>query len=396
MRQIIVGGHAAGITANRYNCLMGGTVWNATENQVWAPIPTAGAIAKLRVKLSGNVAAGATVTITLIVNSVASALTATVTAGNAIAEDITHSVNVVAGDTVSLQVTTTGAPGALNAFWTTEFTATTAGASIFLCNINAWNGGTIYNRCQGVDASSQTINTYRAPMPTAGTFKNMYVVGSAGPGAGGDQFTITLQKNGVNTSLSCVLVDAETTKNDTDDVAVIAANEMNFTIVPDNGPATSPYYGIGLTFISSTDGESVILYGDQTTFGANSYHHPGDASTSWQAAEADARALVQGCTVKKLYISLYSALGVGSATFTVHINGGATALAATVTDPATTGNDTVNSAVAGNGQMISVRATVGGGAPSKIPRWGMVLLTTDAAKPRGGSAAGKLMTAGAI
>lgn len=72
-------------------------------------VPSAGAISGLYVSSDANGFSLATTTVTLMKNNVATALTATLAAGVLSGNDTTHSISVVAGDSISMRVVTSNA-----------------------------------------------------------------------------------------------------------------------------------------------------------------------------------------------------------------------------------------------------------------------------------------------
>jgi hypothetical protein len=62
-------------------------------------------------------------------------------------------------------------------------------------------------------------------IPTAGTVKNFYVLAQQGPGTG-NSWTMTLRKNGANTSVTCTISNLATQCSDTTHTAVFAAGDL--------------------------------------------------------------------------------------------------------------------------------------------------------------------------
>lgn len=91
---------------------------NAAVNQT---MPVAGTLSQFRVHLT--VAPGSTDTYVLTVykNSVATALTCTVTGASSTCSDTTNSVTFAAGDDIAVGMTETGSPSASRAMYTAKF-----------------------------------------------------------------------------------------------------------------------------------------------------------------------------------------------------------------------------------------------------------------------------------
>lgn len=377
MQQVIVGGIYNMLfgAATEYNCLMGGKDWTATESSVYQCMPTGGTISKLYVELLGNVAAGATAIFTLMVAGAPTALTCTVAAGASTASDLVNSIAVVAGNTVSLRCTYTGAPGALWARWTILFTGTTWGESICMVNTDAYNGETVYSELQGADVS-EGLKT-QAPIPTAGTFKKLYVQLSADPGAAPDAYSFTLRVNGSASALTTTIVADNTTGNDIAHTVAVAAGQLvNIQIVPIDTPSASPQAAIGMVFVSDIDGESLIIGG--TTYqagglGVTQYNHLVIAYYDWKETEALAYSLIQVCTLKKLYVSLVTAPGgVQTQTVSIQLGGGASGLTVTITGAATTGSDVINTAIPTAGQTCGIKIVPSATAAATVCHIGLV------------------------
>lgn len=95
---------------------------NATEGLVSIPVPYAGTIRNLQAKAGAVPGAGQTFTYTLRKAGASQALTSQ-TAGAAAtsSSDLTHSVAVVAGDVISIQLVTSGAAGVTAHLVSVEF-----------------------------------------------------------------------------------------------------------------------------------------------------------------------------------------------------------------------------------------------------------------------------------
>lgn len=86
-----------------------GTVIGAADLDARLPCPYKGTIKNLYVELNVAPGLGQTVVCTLMLNGVAQTLTCTITgAATLTGSDITHSVTIAAGDTISLRVVTSG------------------------------------------------------------------------------------------------------------------------------------------------------------------------------------------------------------------------------------------------------------------------------------------------
>jgi hypothetical protein len=94
-----------------------GGVCENSETSATALLAVASTISKLRFRLSGSIAAASTVVYTLYVAGADTALTCTVAASTATCTDLTNSVSVAAGDTITWHTTSTGTPGTFYSSW---------------------------------------------------------------------------------------------------------------------------------------------------------------------------------------------------------------------------------------------------------------------------------------
>lgn len=379
MQQVIVGGMNDTLfgAATEYNCLMGGSgLWDQFENTQYQVMPTGGTISKLYVELSGNVGAGATVVFTLMVAGAPTALTCTVAAGASTASDLVNLVAVVASNTVSIRCTYTGEPGALTARWTTVFTGTTVGESICLAHTFVRPDATYYSRILGGSFADADVNT-QTPMPTAGTFKKLYVQLERDPGTSPDAYSITLAVDGVASALTTTIVADNTTGNDTVNTVYVNVGQLvNVPIVPISTPSASPGIAIGMVFVSDTDGESLIIggtYNSTTGSGTTEYNPLCSSNEIWTTIEANAYSLIQVCTIKNLYVSLGTAPGgTDTQTVSIRIGGSDSGLTVTITGAAKTGNDVVNTATPTAGQTGDIKIVPSATATATICHIGLV------------------------
>jgi hypothetical protein len=354
MKQVIVGGYNDALfgAATEYNTLMGGMSWSSTEAYARQCIPTGGTIGNLFVELSAPIDVEATGIFTLMLNGNPTGVAVTITAGNSTGSD-SDMVAVVAGDLVSIRSTYTGTPGTPTARWTTQFIGTIAGESICLVNIYANKDADTFGQIQGRSPARPDELTIKAPMPTSGTFKKLYVNLNVDPGTSPDAYSVTLRLDtgggSVNTTLTCTIVADDKTGNDTaNTVDVVAGNLVNLKISPLETPSATPAFAMGMVFVSDTNGESLIMGGsgsDSPATGATEYMNLcGSGGAIWNATETSMYSLIQACTIKNLYVHLYAAPGAGDPikSYTISINkdgGAASGLTVLLETAATDGND---------------------------------------------------------
>ena len=365
--QVIVGGYndALSSAATEYNALMGGGQWNVTEVANYQVMPTDGTLGSLYVRLSANVGAGGTYTFTIIKNGVAQSLAVTLSAGESTGSDQYNTVSFVAGDTVSIRSTYTGAPGNPTAAWSTKWGGDTTDETIFMVNVLSDSAATTYYDTQGISQSRTGTETrVQAPLPTNGTFKSMYVKLSADPGNAPDAYSFTLRKAGGDTALTTTITADDTTGSDlVNTVALVAGDLIDYEVTPLNAPAASGYCAISMVFVPDTLGESVIIGGayDQPSQAAAEYNHLcGTDGMLWNNTEASVYSLLQSSTLKDLYVILDAApdngAGVQSYTVSIRSAAGDTGLTTTISEASTAGNDTVNTFNTSNGATADIKS----------------------------------------
>ena len=204
-----------------YSSLMNAGQSNTTnELETYGVIPTGGTIKNLYVQQSGPSGAGSSYIYTLRKNGASSTLTTTL-ANVSSNSDTIHSVSVVAGDYVDLEIDETGSPGGVVCSWGVTFVATTDGESILL-------GQTI-----GYSLTSTNYYCYLSTYEdvTASTTENTLYGGQSGPvlkklyaylnGAAGGNIVFTLRANNASTSLAATVTAGNTTGNDTSDTYTV-------------------------------------------------------------------------------------------------------------------------------------------------------------------------------
>ena len=125
--------------------------------------------------------------------------------------------------------------------------------------------------------------------------------------------------------------------------------------------------------------EQVVFGGSPDTLnsGATEYAFPNGGEAGWYGTETyRAQGVSAAGVMKNLYVELSAAPGAGAGdayTFTLMVNGVASALTCTITQPATSGNDTTHEVALAAGDRISLRATPVS-TPSATPsaQWSMM------------------------
>lgn len=199
----------------------------------------------------------------------------------------------------------------------------------------------------------------RTPVAVAGTFADGVARFPVAILTG--SFTVTLQKNGVDTSLTGTI----TTGTDltlTGSATVAAGDDVCWRVTgaasTGQGPANVIQIACGFTAASS--GQSVIF-----AAGANSastrYMSPGAFNSASRTDNETRVPMPTAGVINSLYVSLSAAPGVGnSKVLTVHKNGSATGITVTISGAATTGNITAQNISWVQGDVINIVETIAG------------------------------------
>ena len=391
MEQVIFGGfnNLLNTTATEYASLAVGYEWDPTEFYAEQIVSTSGKIKNLRVKLNDAPGAGKHYDFTLRVNGAPSALTLEIADAATSGANIVNEIDVVAGDTISLECNPDNTPTARFATWTSMFEGATAKESLLLGSAgnSILNVSTTYYFSVTQSTNYQPAeNDSRQICPTAGKIKNLYVELSIDPGAAPDALRFTLRKNGVSQLLTVTIVADDTTGNDTvNEITVAAGDILTMMVEPVSTPTGTPYFHWGMTFVADTDGESIILGGDEDDLntGATEYNHLCGFASNWTADEAFRYQLGQLCTLKKLYVLLSAAPGDGkSYTFNLRKPGNGQAagnLTVTITGAAvTTGNDVAHEDAIADDDYVDLECTPAGTPAGADAYWGLVCDTAPA------------------
>jgi len=350
MEQVIFGGSSSDLlhdTNTNYNSLTGKAWWVGTEWTYSNLMSPGGKIKCLRVKLDDAPGGTDKYTFTVMLNGAPTALTLEIVGAATSGSDMTHEIDVVGGNWISLRCVPTDTPVARYATWTVVFEGSTAAES--------WIGGTTeyyglfrdpaYGQVMsGFTDTTSGEDAVREVCPTSGTIKKLYVELSETPGPDPtDGLKITLRKGGVSQTLTVTILQGSTTGSDlVNEVAVVAGDILTIKIEVVDTPNPEPMVKWGMTFEADTDNESLVLGGSSVDLDDTDteYNSPQCIrSYPWVADETTRYQLGQVCTLKKLYMLLSAAPGVGNKyNFTLRVAGGDGNVTVEIADPATTGN----------------------------------------------------------
>lgn len=371
MKTVLVGGYAdnLSITLTEFNALSGGGyVWAATQTATYQPMPTAGTISKLKVKLTSAVTGSYPFVFHLMVNGLPSVLTCTVAVGQTEGSDDTHSVSVSAGNTVNFRSAFTSGQMPTNtpqASWSVIFEGTDSTESIILGNGYRTTATTHYaGIMHAQNYTTYPLPTsdafgYRSRMPTAGSFKSLYACMSV---SDADQLNFQLFKNGAAQNLSSYISSQACIRELTDTISVVDNDYVQMRVI-EEGNIAAGYVGWGMVFVPTTAGEFIILLNTSDDPGNSEFHGIISPSPAflWGATEATQVKLANAFTAKKIRVAVSAAPG-GTSTRTFCLrkyNSGDTALTVDLGPAETTDATTTDVAIADWDKLILKHTVTG-------------------------------------
>lgn len=378
-------------SATRHNSLVGGDLvsgWVTSASLAQIPMPIAGSFSNLQVRYPTAVGGGKTNDISLAVNGSASALTCQITNAAITASDTTHSVAVVAGDLVSIQNVPAFTPtGQTYHQISLAFDATVLGKSALFSRHPASTQTTTFyialgSNCPDTNTSEAVAEVV---MPCDGTLDVIYGRLSAVPGAGTTR-TYTVRKNGTDTGLTLVFGAADQALNVTSSVSFVAGDRLAISCVMTGAPA-SANLGIGIGWTPAVIGESIICTrGAALSAAATRYLNARGAVGTGLTTESDAYNLAPvDFTARSLYARLSAAPNTGkSRALTARKGAADQALTVTLSNAATTGNDTTHSFSVTTGDLLDV-SSVPSGTPDAIASMQVSMVAFIAPPSTGGS-----------
>lgn len=217
-------------------------------------------------------------------------------------------------------------------------------------------------------------------IPCAGKFSHLYVWTRGGPGAGKSR-TFNLYKNGAATSLSVVIDEvAQYAEDVTHEVSLTPGDIVCIEHVPAGTPTCFETLWC-LIFTASSTGESIVLgctrAGDQGALnsGATEWAPCGTGGARLGAVtNYFEQPIPTDGKLSALYVELTAAPDPGGSdgyTFTLEVNGVASALVVTITGDNTTGDAASDIDIA-EGDLVQLKIAPSG-TPSATPhgRWGL-------------------------
>ncbi len=361
-------------TANpRYQLVSAGPqyAWNTYENSTFGsqgrsvPITENIIITKFTMWV-GTAPGSGTWTFTVRKNAANTAASMTMT-GAATTATWSGQLSCSAGDLLCIAATPTSSPtNAGTTYWTIEYTTQGNYYLVVSGNNGPSSGtGTYYYLPFGGNniAVSTTATTNETLIPTNLTVTKISAIADQTNGSGSFTYYVRNNTTATDSSFSAVI-------NTSPFQAVSGAGSLSFSagdaiVIKEVRSGTNWANTRNcMTVVPSVTGEIVQAYSNTTapSTSATNYNTPlGGGSSAWNATESAVYMRMPASTLSKLYVKLATAPGASqSRTFTLRSNSADTTVAAMISGTATTGNDTVNSAVHVDGTFFSISSAVTG------------------------------------
>lgn len=177
-----------------------------------------------------------------------------------------------------------------------------------------------------VELSNIARNT-ATPIAIAGSIDKLYISleSSSSPG----DFTVTLRKNDVNTSLTCTVVASTSCSNNSDLVTVAAGDYVAWVVSPSSSP-TSANFTFSSRFTATSNGESILGGGSASGFNSTARFVGFDGATNSPMPTdyaSGSQVMPTSGTIDKLYIKISDPATNGDTiTATLYKNGSPTSL----------------------------------------------------------------------
>ncbi len=386
---------------------IGATNGNAVANKYYHPdsfetggtgnggrivhVATATTLDKLYVWAETAPGEGKSWTITVRDDTTGTAESATIANTDTSATD-TDNVSIAANGKVTIFVTSSGSPAATRLYWAIVYTSNGQYLSGNFTNIAT---GTKYFNLKGYTASTSAVT--RFVCPHAMTLTNFRCSSTADPGAGCTR-TIALEKNGSTVDMPSFTYAEGETGTKTDDVTTvdIAAGDTLRIKGTITGAAANSTVDFWCIATPDTAGDCALFTGSYATTSPLGVTDPCYMPVNGSIPGPDdvlANVTMRspGLTAKALYVVLNAdpENGAGTQSFQIDLleEGVASALSTTISEGATTGNDTDAGVTLEAGNAIALKFTPSGTPiDSEVPQG----VSITARIPEVGSPAGAI------
>lgn len=203
-------------------------------------MPTSGVIDHFYAAVPSAPGSGKSLVYTLVKNGTPTALVATISDLATTGNDTTHSVSVVAGDTLSVSCTPSGTPTSNQMNSSVRFVPTVDGESAMFGTTDSQSASaTNYLYTTGYLGQATVEANQYAVAPIAFSWKKLFLNFNTAPGSGKSR-TFTSRINAGNGALTAAVTDTNTTGSDTSNsVSVAAGDLLDWASIPSGTPAAS-------------------------------------------------------------------------------------------------------------------------------------------------------------
>jgi hypothetical protein len=192
----------------------GGSV--TTEASSSSIMPTSGTIDHLYLETSGTPGTGKSWTMAVVQNGSTSGITTTISNSGTTNSDLTHSISVAAGDTISLLATPSGTPSGNILKWGFRFRPTVDGETpIIHQQSNGSQFVTVFESVTGALGGFSTTEAARAYIvPVAFALRSLYTSIDIAPGVGKTRTVVSRINSSSNGTLTATISGAALSAND--------------------------------------------------------------------------------------------------------------------------------------------------------------------------------------
>lgn len=375
------------VTANHYISFGQGGAGDASNSK--KRMVVAGNMSLRNLSISAAAAPGGgtgAIAYTVIVNGSASLLTCTMTDPATTCTDSTNTINLVRGDTVTLQATTAaGAPtySSITGYVIKDISNTNRNdfigcpAAATILSASATNYIGIGSNC----SPNATEGGGLIPIIEQVSQFYVYLDGSAGAGASGKSYTVTLRKNQVDTAITCTILETATTCQDTiNSITTAPGDILSVKVVPANTP-TARYISVGVKLTSSIPGAFVVPSGAASPsvsavhYSALSGGSTTSASTTTNNQLAPGNLYAMGFYAKATTAAPANGAGVQSWTFNLrdHTNSLTELTGCVISEAATTCSETFREALSASNFAVNYQLTPSGTPTTSTIRYGTLM-----------------------
>lgn len=357
-------GTALNNAATRFMAFAGGvntSILVSSAAQARTPCAIAGVISNLELNFPTAVATGS-YAITLQVNGVDTALTATITTGNRVS-DTTHTVTVAAGDDLCWKCVPTSTPTSQASPISVGclFTATNAGESVIFgaTGVNAVTTSSYMQPGASFTAADDASASGLIAAP--GVLDHLYVRSSAVPG-GAAAWTFTAQQNEGASSIVAIITSAISTNSDlVDAITVAAGDRLSMAAIATLTPAAATLLW-SMRWKPTTNGESLLFMTANGTLPSNSSDRflPLASQGGNRTTEDVFNIVPKACTIRSIYAEQLPQITSGAGdtrAITLRANGASPPSGPSVVftnGGATDDHDTTNSYSAAVGDLLGL------------------------------------------